>query len=554
MAEQDLRSARGERFRRLLPPAATWVLVAMLLAGHGGMALTSLWQKSATIDELTHLPAGLAMVATGEPRLNPQHPPLLKLLAGAAASLARPALPLEGSAYRQGEEWRFGFQTLFASGNDDLRLLRLGRLPTVLLSMLCGLVLFRWSQLRSGDLAGLCCLCLYTCSPSILAHARWVTTDIPVACAWTVTLFLWWRWQQQLATSRLHQLAIGLALGLALAIKFSAVVLLPAMVGAELLSRRRPPRLRTWLVIAGVAALTVSLCYLRWDGLARYLTGLRTVNLDHQAGYEYYLGGQLSETGFPHYFLLAFLVKSALPGLVLMLSGLVAAALSRSRWRDDIYLWLPALLWLLVMSLRADNIGVRYLLPIYPLLFVLAGSLATVSVGARRSVRAGLALLAVLAALQVAVALLAYPNYLSFFNRAAGGRAGGLAWLDDSNVDWGQDLRQVAPRLAAYGEGPCWIAPFFPTELPASYGLACQPMGAEDWRHPEAGVYLVSAHLLIRVRLWCAEQGGSCDWLGRYQPAEVIGGSLYLFVIDSPVIDPPVIDPAEAQTAALTGG
>ena len=38
---------------------------------------------SATFDETTHLPAGYSYLKTGDCRLNPQHPPLIKLLCAA---------------------------------------------------------------------------------------------------------------------------------------------------------------------------------------------------------------------------------------------------------------------------------------------------------------------------------------------------------------------------------------------------------------------------------------------------------------------------------------
>ena len=153
--------------------------------------------KSVTYDELTHLPAGLAAVASGELRLNPQHPPLVKLLAGLAASLGGPNLPLAGDAYRDGREWDFGREVLFEADNDHMRLLRAGRLPVVAISVLAGWLVFTWSRRRFGDAGGFLSLALYAFAPTVLAHARFVTMDVPLACFMLTCLYFLWRYTRR---------------------------------------------------------------------------------------------------------------------------------------------------------------------------------------------------------------------------------------------------------------------------------------------------------------------------------------------------------------------
>ena len=92
------------------------------------------------------------------------------------------------------------------------------------------------------------------------------------------------------------------------------------------------------------------------------------------------------------------------------------------------------------------NIGIRHMLPVYPLL----AAAAVLVVFRALPPRAAAALLAAGVAIQAAETLAVHPHELSFFNAAAGGPAHGAAWLNDSNLDWGQDL--APPRGAA--EGP----------------------------------------------------------------------------------------------------
>lgn len=536
-------------------PAWAGLAAALLLAAHAGLAVSSLAVKSVTNDELAHLPAGLAAVATGELRLNPEHPPLVKLLSGLAASTLHPALPLGSRAYGTGNEWAFGRAVLFASGNDPRALLFRGRLPVVALSVLGGLGVFLWSRRRFGPGGGLLSLALYAFSPTVLAHGRLVTMDAAVATGAVWTLYLAWQAQASPGGGGLRRrlvlsAAAGLALGLTLGAKFSGLILLPALGLADLGAagvRGRDAwrdRLARWSVLLPVAALAVEALYLGSGGLARYVHDLGHLYRENDPDALYYLAGRFRRGRFPEYFLVALAVKTSLAGLVAMAGGLALAvrALLRRlpRRRDDLYLWLPALLWLAFHSAFALDLGVRYVLPLYALLFVLAGGLVpaleTAFGGARgEPARPRLALalppaLAVsLALVQLSTALAAHPDYLPYFNRLAGGARGGVYWLDDSNLDWGQDLARLAPWLAARGVGPVRLL-YYGAGVPAAYGVQREPVAPSDWlRGPRPGDYVISAEYLIRGLREADATGAASDWLRRYAPSGVLGGTLYLY-------------------------
>ena len=526
--------------RRLLVPA-----VLSLLALHAFLAVHSLRRKSTTFDEVTHLPAGLAQVATGEVRLNPQHPPLVKLLAGLAASTLEPRLPLDGDAYREGREWDFGRQVLYELGNDAMALLSRGRLPVVGLSVACALLVFLWSRRRDGDLAGLASLALYAFSPTVLAHARLVTMDAAVTAGAVGALYFWWRSARRETPHLGLEAACGLALGVALAAKFSGLLLLPAMALAELLAvgfrRSWKRRARAWVVVAAVAAAVVEVAYLLPHDPLRYVGDLGLLYADRNPDYHYYLAGRFSREGFPHYFLVAMGLKTTLPGLLAMLGGLalagrtaIRAASSRREGDarisgDDLFLWLPALLWLAVTSATAANWGVRYVLPLYPLLFVLAGGLVP---WLGRLSRRGGWLLALVLATHASEAVKAHPDYIPYFNQLAGGVAGGPRWLDGSNLDWGQDLYRLPAWLRQRGIDRVRLL-YFGTALPGYFGVTTEPMAESDWRdEPRPGVYVISAEYLVRGLHQAESRGWKSDWLRRYRPVDVLGGSLYLYVFE----------------------
>jgi hypothetical protein len=168
--------------------------------------------------------------------------------------------------------------------------------------------------------------------------------------------------------------------------------------------------------------------------------------------------------GFWQYFFVAFAVKSTLATLAVLGIACAAGALRKVRL-DLVLLTLvlpPAYLFLTGMA-TSYNIGIRHMLPVYPLLL----SAAVLVLFRSLSGRAAAAVLAAFATVQLVETLRVHPHELSFFNAAAGGPANGAAWLNDSNLDWGQDLERLARRLEARGEeGRTTIAYFGGGDVP----------------------------------------------------------------------------------------
>src|SRR5262249_61404392 len=93
------------------------------------------------------------------------------------------------------------------------------------------------------------------------------------------------------------------------------------------------------------------------------------------------------------------------------------------------------------------NIGLRHILPVYPLLMVLASRLATIRL--RQGAR--LAVVGIPAALTAFSALRIAPHQLAYFNELIGGPSHGPAYLSDSNIDWGQDLAGLKEFMSRTG-------------------------------------------------------------------------------------------------------
>ncbi len=223
---------------RVRPAPLHRLLAAGLLLALLVQCLLSMRLMSASFDEHAHLPAGYTYWQTGDFRLNPQHPPLVKLLCAAPLLLLGPKVDWSDEAWRTANEWRFGFVFFYQWGNDADSLLFWGRLPIVLLSVVLGFYVWRWSRERFGANAGATALVLYAFCPNVIAHSRFVTMDLALATFMTVSLYYFWRFLREGTLRALTLCALGL--GLALASKFSALALLPVILG--------------WLVLRGVLA------------------------------------------------------------------------------------------------------------------------------------------------------------------------------------------------------------------------------------------------------------------------------------------------------------
>jgi hypothetical protein len=201
-------------------------------------------------------------------------------------------------------------------------------------------------------------------------------------------------------------------------------------------------------------------------------------------------------------------------------------------------LWAGALL---LASLTSHlDIGLRYLLPAFPSLFLLLGGL--VDGVARRGGWARAALL-LLAVGYGGATLRAYPHFLPFFNVLAGGPAGGWRYLANSNNDWGQDLPLLARWLEreAVGSGERVHLAYFGHLDPARYGIRYVLPPSR----PEPGIHIVSLNLLLGLPYVLNDHGTwrllgedlvrqqhEYAWLRGREPVARLGESLWVFRVE----------------------
>ncbi len=191
-----------------------------------------------------------------------------------------------------------------------------------------------------------------------------------------------------------------------------------------------------------------------------------------------FLFGQYSNLGFRSYFLWTFLIKTPLPALLAIAAAVIVALIRRPRG-TFIFIFIPIAVYLFASIATHLNIGHRHILPLYPFLYLLCGILAVewrrMSI-LPRQLTAALAIAAVVISSQFVFSPLArpqtiHPHYLAYFNEFVGGPRHGYKVLVDSNLDWGQELKNLRYWLDDHKiEGPVWLS-YFGMADPAFYGI-----------------------------------------------------------------------------------
>jgi dolichyl-phosphate-mannose-protein mannosyltransferase len=514
--------------------------------------------NSQAYDEGVTLAAGLRLLDTGYDDVNLEHPPLGKAIVALPVKLfASPRLDVAAWAARRESAFGLGRDLFYHSGVPHERLLWLGRAPVIVLSLaLVGLIgLFAWRTWGPG--AGLLALALAAFDPTLVAHGSLIGLDLPLALWVTAGFFC----ISEVFRSRrpVWLWLAGVFAGLAMATKHSGPLFVAAMgialtVGAlqmgnlaawwnprdQPASRRRAlmHALVDMLLVVAIAALVVRAALGR-AGFEAYLIGIRAQLAHQDVGHPAFFLGEISSTGWVTYFPVALLMK--LPPVTLFLAIVSAFAFRKgASWSRALSVVLIPLLCLLVSLLFARiDIGVRYALPLWPLIIVAASRVATFPMPASRPVQAILALAFLyhpVAAMRIS------PHDLAFFSDIVGGPARGRRYLSDSNLDWGQDMGSLGAWLASRERPRRLYLSYFGTADPRAYGVsywpapnAC-PHPAPWTRDPEpaTGRELLAVSAMNLQGVFFGDTA-AYGWLAGRPPVAELGYSISVYdITDDP--------------------
>lgn len=466
----------------------TKLLVIIIITAAAGLSYFSAWNDSLIVDEVPHIGAGYSYVAKGDYRLNPEHPPLAKLLAGLALSGFNFNKNIFQSPTWQtnvNDQWYFGRNLIYNSGVDGQLVTRVAKLPMLVFLILSAWIVYRWATELYGRRAGLVALVLFSFSPAVLAHSRFVTTDMAALFGILVAGYTFSKFLAN-PQSKKYLLLAAIGLGLALLAKFSTFLIIPLFLVISLFSKKPAVILKTVLVVAGAFVLMVWPVYallvqnyppekqqsdaaqilagysnrtlanlIITDSavpvirpLAQYALGLAMVAQRSSGGNTAFFNGTNYYLGLKKYFPTVYFIKEPLPFWILVGLAIFSIAITHQSWttEDKFKKWSLVFLlgWLVVYwytSITSKlNIGVRHLLPVYgPTYILVAGAISSKLKSQKTKIIIGALLL-----WYVLEVIFTFPHYLAYFNQTVGGAAGGHKVVADSNLDWGQDLKRLA--------------------------------------------------------------------------------------------------------------
>jgi hypothetical protein len=503
------------------------ILLLMVMIAEVAMSTRRL---SASWDEGDHIYAGYMNWKHGEYALNPEHPPLVKLVATLPLlPLSLKVAPREGR-YFKSESYYGGRELLFRNDprygglySADTLLFRV-HMAVLVFSLLVALLLFVAGSEMFGPVAGLVAMALWVFDPTVLTNAPFVTTDTGAALGFFASAYTFYRFVLRMNWQR--AVTCGLAVGVALASKHNAVLLLPILLllaAGEFFTRWRRdgsfPRRFGARMSAGMAVIAVVALTLLWGAysfrFAMVPQGVSMPTLAARIGtlsplmssiisfcarhhllpesYLYglvdvvrvgtsmptYIFGKLYAHGQWFYFPAILSLKWSMGVLGLLLLATLALVSGQVRRpREIFFLAVPPMFYLAVAMASPLNIGVRHVLPVFPFAFLLAGAGAGWLIEQRRI---WVWPVACLLLWHVVDSVRMFPNYMPYANILWGGPAHTHEYFSDSATEWGQDLKFVDAWVRQRGVTDCWIAHFpAPFLLPSDYGVPCKLLPTLD--------------------------------------------------------------------------
>jgi len=203
------------------------LIILLILGFMLAVSVPNAKNDSLIFDEDAHIPAGYSYVTQHDIRLNPEHPPMLKDFAGLALLPMHLKFDTTKNFWttKINGQWAAGHDLLWQEGNNADLAIFWARIPFILLSLILGWFIFKWTKEIAGITAGLFALTLYAFDPNILGHNHFVATDLGIAAFMTFSFYYFLKFIKR--PSWKNVLWGGIFLGLVQLAKFSAITLFP---------------------------------------------------------------------------------------------------------------------------------------------------------------------------------------------------------------------------------------------------------------------------------------------------------------------------------------
>jgi 4-amino-4-deoxy-L-arabinose transferase-like glycosyltransferase len=537
-ADLNDKGALPDRKKQIFPA----IILVLCLAIFTVKAVTSLVQESATWDETCYFGLGKYLLQNRKWDVPGSilHPPLsfyihsIPLLFSKTDQTMWKNDPMRAKDREYlGSSDVFRGQALLSSPQDQGdRLLDLSRLMMVLTAVLLGCFVYQWSYSLYGRSSAILAAVLYSFSPDILAHARLITPDITLTTFSFICLYYFWR---LLRHDHMVDVVIGgICLGLALLSKFTSVLLFPICIVLVILWKANGKTLKVphILIFAATGIMVLLLGY--GMHLGPYIAGILYQQEHEHVAYRRFLMGQYSTTGWWYYYVVVFLIKTPIAMMAFLALAVVLCVkmFGKGEWIDEAFLLVPVLGVFCFFSLNSHGLGLRYILPIYPFLFVFASKAAHLLLSSKMFVGFYVALIT----WYLAASCYIHPHYLAYFNELVGGPNNGYKYLVDSNLDWGQDLKGLQAYMRTHGI-PRISLSYFGSDSPDRYGIAYDWLPSFYLRDPNPERHALAPKGWVAISATNL-QGVYFDnkdifaWFRSRKPIAKIGYSIFIYKVD----------------------
>jgi hypothetical protein len=529
----------------LRPDSRWWRVLAALATVIALAAIVSTYHVFNNMyDEPAHLAAGMEWLSRGTYTYEPQHPPLDRIAAAMGPWLAGERGTGYSHMYTEG-------RLILGHGEHYRHILTLARLGMLPFFLVAVFTTWYWARRLSDERTAALAVVCAVANPNLLAHAGVAGTDIGPAAMMPAALMAWTIWLEKPTLRR--SIALGVLVAICGLTKFNAIAYwLPAAIGVALLTAFTTRRDLLWrggvklarpLLLAVLVAAFVTWATYRFSvgkvgGLTlpapEFFTGLGAFFRHGAGGHPAYLFGQVRLGGWWYYDLIVVLVKTPIPLMIfgglggwLVCSSRLSAlgsrqdlAESREPRAESRAPVIGILSVLLVATLTPVDIGVRLLLPIYPLLAILA-ALGFVWVWERSRTFTSRFVVSAAFAWMLFEPVAMHPDHIAYFNQFAGPHPEYV--LVDSNLDWGQDLYRLRDASNELHMDSLRVHYFGTAEFVA--------VGLERARRlapNERATGWVAASETFYAGVWA---DSALHWLHAYQPVARVGRSIRLYYI-----------------------
>ena len=563
---------RSRKLNRGIAVLAALILVARIVY--------AMFTFNSTVDEPFHIASAVTMYDTGKEISGVEQPPVTRVVMGLALSLRGVHLPQgerSTAVVSLPDTFNQGTEILFHNKVNYWQVLRTARLSMLVFPLAALLYLYLLAAWIGNEFIASMSVVFFSLDPTFLGHSAWAHNDSAACTTYLAAAYFGARWVVLGGMRR--AIFMGIAVALAIATKFSCVMIVPAILLLMIVlpfcakSGGSPKTLRGYLrqwppvahlaVAALVAFVTIwGTYFFNVDRLSNqtmfnapqstflkiplrvrnaeipmpsFALGLMALVQHNKTNHDY-LNGHFNETGWWYYFPETIAIKEPiglLAGLLVAGCLLFAPSLRPHRWRIAVIL-IPAAVFMAAVLPSHIDIGIRHVLPVLPFLYLLV-CFTLIQAG-----RKGLVFLGVVITVALVESAWITPNYAEFFNLLVGGPSKGAKYLLDSNIDHGQDIAQLAQWLhsdQAQGRKYSLRLFVFPDKS------LCSALGMDTsalFRNTDGGG-LLAISKNIRYGLspgvtedWVIQPEQDYSWLSKYPIVKHFGYSIDVYDLDAP--------------------